>query len=169
MKSEVRPPYISRTISSRPSRPSAPRKNLPPASNQTRADRLALGVDDVALFAVDGDLFEGVGVVRPGFGDVLAPQRGGEDEDDDQDEEREERKRDAVPAQPPQARRQGLRPDDPAASAAGWSSAATSLLCSSPGRYLNWKLVRSCPKVGLKMILSRSISLETKVVSVRCP
>ena len=29
MKSEVRPPYISRTISSRPRRPSAPRKNLP--------------------------------------------------------------------------------------------------------------------------------------------
>ena len=35
MKSEVRPPYISRTISSRPRPPSAPRKNLPPAPNQT--------------------------------------------------------------------------------------------------------------------------------------
>ena len=34
------------------------------------ADRLPVGGDDVALFAVDGDLFEGVGVVRPGFGDV---------------------------------------------------------------------------------------------------
>src|ERR1700742_2867124 len=33
MNSEVRPPYISRTISSRPSRLSAPRKNLPSASN----------------------------------------------------------------------------------------------------------------------------------------
>jgi hypothetical protein len=35
MNSEIRPPYISRTISSRPSRLSAPRKNLPPALNST--------------------------------------------------------------------------------------------------------------------------------------
>ncbi len=35
MNSEVRPPYISRTISSRPRWPSAPRKNLPPAPSQT--------------------------------------------------------------------------------------------------------------------------------------
>ena len=35
ISSEVRPPYISRTISSRPSRPSAPRKNSPPAPSQT--------------------------------------------------------------------------------------------------------------------------------------
>ncbi len=39
---------------------------------------------------------------------------------------------------------------------------------SSSG-YLNWKLVRSWPKVGLKTIFSRSISLETKVATVKVP
>ena len=35
--------------------------------------------------------------------------------------------------------------------------------------YLNWKLVRSWPKVGLKITFSRSIALETKVATVRLP
>ena len=46
-----------------------------PAPSQTRPDRLAFGVDDFALFAVDLDLLQGVGVVRPGVGDVVGPER----------------------------------------------------------------------------------------------
>ena len=36
-------------------------------------------------------------------------------------------------------------------------------------RYLNWKLARSCEKVGLKTTVSRSIALETKVGAVLVP
>ena len=112
MKSEVRPPYISRTISSRPRRPSAPRKNLPPASNQTGPIGLPSGVT-TSRFSPSTVIFSSVWVVvRPGVGDVVRPQRRRQDEDDDQDEEAEEGERDAVAAQPPQARHQGLRPGD---------------------------------------------------------
>ena len=170
MKSEVRPPYISRTISSRPRRPSAPRKNLPPAPNQTGPIGLPSRLT-TSRCSPSTSIFSSVWVVfGPGVGDVVGPQRRRQDEDDDQDEEPERRR---------------ARPGC-AAAAAGQVPGAAPRRRRGPGRlelrlatppivtgaraaYLNWKLVRSWPKVGLKITLSRSIALETKVETVaRC-
>ena len=96
----VRPPYISRTISSRPRWPSAPRKNLPPAPNQTGPIGCPSGLTTSLLLAVDGDLLGRVGGVGPGVGHVRRPQRRGKHEDDDQDEQGDEGERDAVAAHP---------------------------------------------------------------------
>ena len=64
MKSEVRPPYISRTISSRPRRPSAPRKNLPPAPNQTGPIGLPSRLTTSRFSPSTVDLLQRVGRVR---------------------------------------------------------------------------------------------------------
>ena len=137
--SEVRPPYISRTISSRPRRLSAPRKNLPPAPNHCGPIGLPSTLTTSCLFAVDGDLFQRVRLVRAGVGDVVGPQRRRQHEEDDQDEERRERRPrpgcgGTAAERGPTAL--GLRSGSPAETR--WPLAPAAL---APG-YLNSKLVR---------------------------
>ena len=48
------------------------------------------------FFAVDRELFQRVGLVRPGVGDVVGPERRRQHEEDDQDEDAEEGDRDPV-------------------------------------------------------------------------
>ena len=154
MKSEVRPAVHQphHLVAAEP--PVGAEEELAAGAEPDRADRLAFGVDDVALFAVDGDLLQRVRVVRPGVGDVSCPERRREDEDDDQEEEaRGSRARPGCAAAagrrgtrdrcPPRGRRRlRVRLGGPRLYLAG-------------GRclYLNWKLVRSWPKVGLKIDL----------------
>ena len=90
MSSEVRPPYISRTISSRPSRPSAPRKNLPPAPNQCGPIGTPSELTTSRFSPSTVICLERVRCVGAGVGDVLGPERRRQHEDDDQDEESEE-------------------------------------------------------------------------------
>ena len=147
ISSEVRPAYMRRTISSRPRRPSAPRKNLPSAREPLRPDRRPVGADDVLLFAADVDPFQGVGLFGPGVGDVVGPERRRRDEDEDRREEDQRGDRDPVGPQPAVG-------DVPGAAAR---------------HYLNWKLVRSPEKIGFQITLSKSMSLETKTDEIGLP
>ena len=173
MNSEVRPPYISRTISSRPRRPSAPRKNLPPASNQTGPIGLPSRLT-TSRFSPSTVSFSSVWVVfGPVWATLFAQSGAARHEDDDQDEERQEGKRHTVATQPPVGQVPGAcvlgrtpaAGESPAPRRKGVRGAWHAMHLA----YLNWKLVRSCPKVGLKITLSRSIALETKVETVRFP
>ena len=94
-----------------------------------RPDRGAVGADHVPLLAVDVDPFQRVRPVGPGVGDVVGPERRGEDEDDDRREEDRRGDRDRVAPQPAEG-------DSPGAAAR---------------HYLNWKLVRSPEKIGFQM------------------
>ena len=150
MSSEVRPPYISRTISSRPRRPSAPRKNLPPAPNQTRPDRLAFGVDDFALFAVDFDLLQRVRRRSGRCGRRRRPRaarRGRRRRSGRRGRGRRAPPGCAAGAARRCARDRGRR----GGTSRHWARRPPPYSDAAPGGYLNWKLVRSCPKVGLKM------------------
>ena len=99
--SEVRPPYISRTISSRPRPPSAPRKNLPPASNHCGPIGLPSTVT-TSRTSPSTCSFSSVWVV---FGPVWATSwdhsGAARTKSDDQEEEAEEGQRGAVAPQPP--------------------------------------------------------------------
>ena len=114
MKSEVRPPYISRTISSRPSRPSAPRKNLPPAPSHSGPIGVPFGADDVASSRRRSLIFS-VSVVRRSArcrrrGSPRAAPPG--QKRTISDEEADEGERDPVAPQPPVGEVPGAAPDD---------------------------------------------------------
>ena len=110
MKSDVRPAVHQphHLVAAQP--PVGAEEELASSAEPDGVDRQAFGVDDVALFAVDRDPFQRVRVVRPGVGDVVAPERRREDEDDDQEEEAQEGERDPVTAQPPEGQAPGTAP-----------------------------------------------------------
>ncbi len=98
---------------------------------------------------------------------------------DDQEEEAEEGQRDAVAPQPSVGQVPGAAALDVDSRRRGGKSFVRlsaresrirlGLESHCAGAYLNSKLVRSWPKVGLKITFSRLIALETKVESVRFP
>ena len=166
MKSEVRPPYISRTISSRPRRPSAPRKNLPPAPNQTGPIGLPSGLT-TSRFSPSTSIFSSVWVA---FGPVWATSsaQSGAARTKTTISDEERRGRRARPGCAAAAVGQ-VPGAAPAGAGLGVGLGGHRPIVKRAGGYLNWKLVRSCPKVGLKITLSRSIALETKVETVSVP
>ena len=103
ISSEVRPPYISRTISSRPRRLSAPRKNLPSAPNHCGPIGLPSGVTT----SCSSPLTVSCSTVCSSFGPVwatwFAHSGAARTKSDDQDEEGEEGDREAVAQEPPQS------------------------------------------------------------------
>ncbi len=157
MNSEVRPPYISRTISSRPSRPSAPRKNLPPAPNQTGSIGRPSGLTT--------SRFSPLTVIRSSvcvsFGPVSATclLQSGAARTKTTIRKKRPRKASATRLRRSRrkARRQGPLPSSEVRAGSAWGSEATLLSCRRPLLYLNSKLVRYWPNVGLKITLSRLI------------
>ena len=143
-------------------------EELAAGAEPERADRRAFGVDDFALFAVDVDLLQRVGLVGPGVGDVVRPERRGEDEER-RSATKSPRKARATRLRRSR-RRRGARDCCPLGLDRRWARRRHApSVKPAPGGYLNWKLVRSSSKVGLQITLSRSIALETKVDSVRVP
>ena len=152
MSSEVRPPYISRTISSRPRRPSAPRKNLPPAPSQTGPIGVPSGLT-TSRSSPSTSIFSSVWVA---FGPVSATWSA---HSGAASTKRTIRTKRAPKASATRLRRSRVTPGatgcEPAAERppARGGTRQPRAYCEAAATYLNSKLVRSWPKVGLKMTL----------------